>query len=78
MGWIYAPSDIIAILDRVRGPFNVNAAALAAAEAAIEDADMVEKAIAHNDEWMAWTSEEMRKLGLSVTPSVGNFILVQF
>ncbi len=78
VGWIYAPSDIIAILDRVRGPFNVNAAALAAAEAAIEDADMVEKAIAHNDEWMAWTSEEMRKLGLSVTPSVGNFILVHF
>jgi len=78
IGWIYAPDHIISVLDRVRGPFNVNAAAQAAGQAALEDREMVDKAVAHNDEWLTWTSEEMRKLGLQVTPSVGNFILIHF
>ena len=78
VGWIFAPEHIISVLDRVRGPFNVNAAAQAAAVAALEDRDMVDKAVAHNDEWLTWTSEEMRKMGLEVTPSVGNFILIHF
>lgn len=78
VGWIYAPADIISVLDRARGPFNVNAAALAAAQAAIEDKATVDNAVAHNDQWLAWTTEELRKLGLIVTPSVGNFILIHF
>ena len=78
IGWIFAPDHIIGALDRVRGPFNVNAAAQVAAVAAIEDRDMVDKAVAHNDEWLNWTTEEIRKLGLEVTPSVGNFILIHF
>ncbi|MEP1207259.1 MAG: histidinol-phosphate transaminase [Rhizobiaceae bacterium] len=78
VGWIYAPDHIISVLDRVRGPFNVNAAAQAAAVAALADREMVDRAVAHNDEWLAWTSEEMRKMGLGVTPSVGNFILIHF
>lgn len=78
VGWIYAPDHIISVLDRVRGPFNVNAAAQAAAKAALEDREMVDKAVAHNDQWLAWTCEEMRKMGLDVTPSVGNFILIHF
>jgi histidinol-phosphate aminotransferase len=78
VGWMFAPAHVIETLDRVRGPFNVNAAALAAAQAAVSDLSTVDKAVAHNDEWLAWTSEEMRKLGLKVTPSVGNFILIHF
>ena len=78
VGWMYAPAHIIDALNRVRGPFNVNAAALAAAQAAIEDHSMVDKAVAHNDEWLAWTTEQLQALGLDVTPSVGNFILVHF
>ncbi len=78
VGWMYAPGPIIDALNRVRGPFNVNAVALAAAEAAIEDRSMVDKAIAHNDKWLAWTTDQLIALGLDVTPSVGNFILVHF
>ena len=78
VGWLYGPDHVIAALNRVRGPFNVNAAALAAAGAAIEDRSTVDKAVAHNDEWLAWTTHEIEKLGLSVTPSVGNFILIHF
>ena len=46
--------------------------------AAIRDRAHVERSVAHNDLWLAWTSEELTKLGLRVTPSVGNFVLVHF
>lgn len=78
VGWLYGPTHIVETLARVRGPFNVNAAALAAAQAAIEDVSNIDQAIAHNDEWLTWTTSALEDLGLSVTPSVGNFILVHF
>ncbi len=78
VGWMYAPHHVVDAIDRVRGPFNVNAAALAAAEAAIGDRSTVDNAIIHNDEWLTWTTQEIEKLGLKVTPSVGNFILIHF
>jgi histidinol-phosphate aminotransferase len=78
LGWLYAPAHIIDALDRIRGPFNVNGAALEAGVAAIADEAHVAAAIAHNDRWIAWTTAELEKLGLTVTPSVGNFILIHF
>ena len=78
VGWMFGPDHVIDALDRVRGPFNVNAAALAAAEAAINDRSMVDKAIAHNNQWLQWTTQQLEVLGLEVTPSVGNFILIHF
>ena len=78
VGWMYGPAEIIDALNRVRGPFNVNAAALAAATAAVGDRQSIDDAVAHNDEWLAWTTNEIENLGLSVTPSVGNFILIHF
>ena len=78
VGWLYAPAHVIDALDRVRGPFNVNAAALAAGAAAIRDRGHVEAAAAFNDKWLPWLSAEIAALGLRVTPSVGNFLLVHF
>jgi histidinol-phosphate aminotransferase len=37
VGWMYAPVEIIDALNRVRGPFNMNAAAISAGAAAIRD-----------------------------------------
>jgi histidinol-phosphate aminotransferase len=62
----------------MRGPFNVNAVAIEAGVAAIRDRAHVERTIAHNDKWLAWLGEELPKLGLRVTPSVGNFVLIHF
>lgn len=78
IGWMYAPIEVVDAVNRVRGPFNVNAMALAAGVAAIGDRAHVERAIAHNDKWLAFMTEELTKLGLKVTPSVGNFLLVHF
>ena len=55
-----------------------NAPSIAAGVAAIADAAHVERARQHNEKWLAWLTEEIRKLGLTVTPSVGNFILIHF
>ncbi|MBO0663816.1 histidinol-phosphate transaminase [Jiella sp. MQZ9-1] len=78
VGWMYGPEAIVETLDRVRGPFNLNAAAIAAGTAAIRDRAFIEEAARFNAEWLEWTTRAVEALGLSVTPSVGNFILIHF
>lgn len=78
LGWAYCPAHVADVLNRVRGPFNINAPAIAAGIAAIEDHDFVERAVAHNEQWLPWVAKELSALGLEVTPSVGNFVLVHF
>ena len=78
IGWVYAPAAVADRLNRVRGPFNVNAAAIVAGVAAIRDTAHVEKSADHNDQWLPWLTGEITGLGLEVTPSVANFILIRF
>jgi histidinol-phosphate aminotransferase len=78
IGWLYAPAHIIDALNRTRGPFNVNAVAIEAGVAAMRDRAHIAAAVEHNDRWLPWVTAELEKLGLKVTPSVGNFILVHF
>jgi histidinol-phosphate aminotransferase len=78
LGWVYAPAHVIDVLNRIRGPFNVSLPAIEAGVAAINDTSFLDKALAHNTQWLGWLSHEVRNLGLEVTPSVGNFILVHF
>lgn len=78
IGWAFGPREVIEVLDRVRGPFNLNAAAIAAGAAAMADQEFIDRAIAHNEIWRGWLSDELQRIGLRVTPSVANFILVHF
>jgi len=78
LGWLYGPQHVVDALTRIRGPFNVNTAAMMAGIAAVEDAAHVERSRVHNDHWLPWLTQEISKLGLSVTPSVGNFLLIHF
>lgn len=64
--------------NRIRGPFNVNAAAIAAGVAAMQDTEHTQLALAHNETWLPWCVEEIAKLGIKVTPTVGNFLLMHF
>ena len=76
IGWGFGPAHVIDAINRIRGPFNVNAPAIAAGVAALGDRAHVERAVAHNETWLPKVSEEIRRLGLEVTPSVGNFVLI--
>jgi histidinol-phosphate aminotransferase len=78
LGWAYCPAHVADVLNRVRGPFNISAPAIAAGAAAMMDQEFVELSVTHNDTWLAWLSEQLSALGLEVTPSVGNFVLVHF
>ncbi len=78
LGWGYGPAAVIDAMNRIRGPFNVSSAAIAAGVAAINDTAHMTKAAAHNEAWLPRVTDGLEKLGLTVTPSVGNFILVHF
>ena len=78
LGWLYGPQHVVDALNRIRGPFNVNTPAMMAGIAAVEDAAHVERSRVHNDYWLPWLTQEISKLGLAVTPSVGNFLLIHF
>ncbi len=78
IGWMYGPAAVIDAINRIRGPFNVSAPAIAAGVAAIKDTAHVERARTHNATWVEWLVQEIGGLGLTVTPSVGNFVLIHF
>ncbi len=78
LGWIFGPSHVVDAVNRIRGPFNVNAAAIAAGIAAIEDVEHQERSREHNTRWLDWLTQEIGNLGLKVTPSVANFLLIHF
>src|SRR5579871_1094333 len=78
LGWMFAPAHVVDVINRIRGPFNTNRPAIAAGIAAIEDVEHQERSRAHNTRWLNWLTEEIGKLGLTVTPSVANFVLIHF
>jgi histidinol-phosphate aminotransferase len=78
LGWAYCSPSVADVLNRVRAPFNVNAAAQAAGIAALADVAAVDRAREHNDIWLPWFTRALTGLGLTVNPSVGNFVLVRF
>ena len=78
LGWAYGDQSIIDCLNRVRGPFNVNLPAIEAGTAAIRDRDFMKRSAEHNDTWVNWLRQQIGGLGLEVTPSVCNFVLVHF
>nr|WP_262298880.1 histidinol-phosphate transaminase [Microvirga sp. HBU67692] len=78
LGWMVAPAPIADAVNRIRGPFNVSGPAMAAGIAAIQDEAHVATAVEHNERWLAWLTREIEALGLKVTPSVGNFLLIHF
>jgi histidinol-phosphate aminotransferase len=78
LGWMFGPAHVVDAVNRIRGPFNVSIAASDAGIAAIKDTEHQERSREHNSRWLAWLTEEIGKLGLKVTPSVANFVLIHF
>ncbi|HEY8363633.1 MAG TPA: histidinol-phosphate transaminase [Tissierellaceae bacterium] len=68
--------EILQYINKVRGPFNVNALAQIAAVAALEDEDFIRKTYENNVEGKKYLYEEFEKLSLKYVPSEANHILV--
>ncbi len=78
LGWLTAPAPICDAIDRLRGPFNVSTPAMRAGIAALADVAHTTMSIAHNEAWLPRLAHEIGSLGIGVTPSVANFLLLHF
>ena len=78
VGWGYGPSEIIAVLNRVRGPFNLSTAALVAAEAAVRDTAYADHCRRENARWRTWLADALAELGVPSDVSLANFVLARF
>lgn len=78
LGFAYAPEHVADVLNRIRGPFNVSTPAAQAGIAALADKVFLAKTREFNARWLAYMQKEIAALGLTVFPSIANFVLVQF
>lgn len=78
VGYGFAPEPLIALLERVRPPFNVSVPAQVAAEAALTETDWVERSRAANAAGLRQVTAGLEALGFPVVPSRGNFVLAEF
>jgi len=77
VGYGVGHPDVIDLLNRVRHPFNVNAPALAAAEAALDDIAFLLRSYALNSAGMAQLTAGLKDMKVDIVPSKGNFLLAK-
>lgn len=77
VGYALSSVAVADLLNRIRQPFNVSRVALAAAAAALNDSDFIEKTRLMNDEQMRWLEKQFDALGLGFIKSHANFIMVE-
>ncbi len=77
VGYGFSHPQVIALMNRVRQPFNVSDIAQVAATAALSDDEFVEQSMLLNKQGMQTLTEGFLRLGLSWIPSHGNFVCVK-
>ena len=78
VGWGYASQNVIDVINRVRGPFNLSTVALAGAEAAMRDRAFVAQCLLDNAEQRARLTAGLHQLGIGCDISEANFVLARF
>ncbi|WP_199260499.1 histidinol-phosphate transaminase [Paracoccus binzhouensis] len=78
VGWGYGPRQIVDVLNRIRGPFNLSNVALEGAEAAMRDREHIARCLAENARMRAWLAEALAEKGVPSDTSCANFILARF
>tara|TARA_B100000989_G_C19485428_1_gene447199 strand:+ start:92 stop:1201 length:1110 start_codon:yes stop_codon:yes gene_type:complete len=77
LGWAFSSKKIISILEKIRGPFNVNAIAQIAGATMLKEENFLKKSIKYNQKWKSWLVNEIKLLGFETQHSFANFILVK-
>ena len=77
IGYGIGHPELIAALEKIRQPFNINAISQAGALAALDDAKHVEKTQRINKRGIKLFTRAFKQLKLEVVPSAANFILVR-
>lgn len=76
VGYALSHPEVAGLLNRVRQAFNVNSLALAAARAALDDEEHLRATIAVNDAGMQQLLSDLAQLPVGISPSRGNFVLI--
>lgn len=76
IGYAISNEDIIGYLNRVRGPFNANAASQVAAKAALEDQEFLDRTLENNSRGKEYLYKAFEEMGLPYIPTHANFIMV--
>jgi histidinol-phosphate aminotransferase len=71
---VASDAALIGLMDRVRGPFNVNRLAQVAAVAALEDMAFVEECLRQTTGERARVARKLEELGYRPAPSLANFL----
>lgn len=77
VGYAVGHPELIAEMHKTREPFNVNALSQAAALAVLKEKDATRERAEHNRAWREALAADLAALGLEITPSQTNFILVR-
>lgn len=81
VGWATGSQEVIGVLNRIRGPFNLSNSAQATTVAAVEDQSFVTHSRLHNARERIRFVTALEKLGnhgIRALPSEANFVLVLF
>jgi len=76
IGYAVSSEGVADLMNRARQPFNVNALAMAAAQAALADQEFISTSRQMNRDGKAALAAGFERLGLEFIPSAGNFVAV--
>jgi histidinol-phosphate aminotransferase len=74
VGWAYGAPSLIAAIERIRQPFNINRPAEAAAATALSDDRFLQRSVAHVARWRPRYAEALSSAGFRPIASATNFI----
>lgn len=77
LGYGIASPEVIALMEKVRQPFNINALIQAGAMAALDDEAHLRATLENNRTGLHYFEKELRAMGIRFVPSSTNFILLQ-
>lgn len=77
LGFGIGHPDLVAALEKIRQPFNINSIAQAGAVAALDDREHLERTRLNNDQGLDFLQKSFAGLGLPFVPSHANFVLVR-
>ena len=78
LGWGYSSEEIIDSMYKIKPPFNVNRAALAAGIEAIKDSEWTKKAIDYNTLWAQKIFSVLKEYNIKTNEPSANFFLMNF
>ena len=78
IGWGYGPKKIIEAMNKIKPPFNSNAAAQLAAVAVLNDKGFINKSVKHNFFWANRLKKILNNFDIATNEVTANFLLLNF